>query len=42
MVLSFSLISLKNEWSSGNETPTVKHVYNDHLYNKIYYLWFVQ
>ena len=21
---------------------TVKPVYNDHLYNKIYYLWFIQ
>ena len=21
---------------------TVKHVCNDHLYNKIYYLWFIQ
>ena len=23
-------------------TGTVKHVCNDHLYNKIYYLWFIQ
>ena len=22
--------------------PTVKPVCNDHLYNKIYYLWFIQ
>ena len=24
------------------ERNTVKPVYNDHLYDKIYYLWFIQ
>ena len=24
------------------QAATVKPVYNDHLYNKIYYLWFIQ
>ena len=25
-----------------SQTDTVKPVCNDHLYNKIYYLWFIQ
>ena len=24
------------------DTNTVKPVYNDHLYNEIFYLWFIQ
>ena len=24
------------------QSDTVKPVYNDHLYDKIYYLWFIQ
>ena len=26
----------------GEMESTVKPVYNDHLYDKIYYLWFIQ
>ena len=26
----------------AQDCGTVKPVYNDHLYNKIYYLWFIQ
>ena len=26
----------------GLGVNTVKPVYNDHLYNEIYYLWFIQ
>ena len=29
-------------WSTSQELCTVKPVCNDHLYNKIYYLWFIQ
>ena len=25
-----------------SEPNTVKPVYNDHLYDKIYYMWFIQ
>ena len=32
-------ISIRNEFKF---VYTVKPVYNDHLYNKIYYLWFIQ
>ena len=40
----FSIANLKDNdcslnYSTGN---TVKPVCNDHLYNKIYYLWFIQ
>ena len=29
-------------WMDQSSTITVKPVCNDHLYNKIYYLWFIQ
>ena len=28
--------------SQSQISCTVKHVYNDHLYNEMYYLWFIQ
>ena len=29
-------------WTSLTKYPTLKPVCNDHLYNKIHYLWFIQ
>ena len=35
------LFLLKNIWYLS-KSRTVKPVYNDHLYNKMYHLWFIQ
>ena len=34
-------VTIANDCSTEDDI-TVKPVYNDHLYNKMYYLWFIQ
>ena len=41
----FQMSPLTNEFTSEVHSPkwsTVKPLCNDHLYNNIYYLWFIQ
>ena len=45
VLIQISVIS-NNTWKDRRSTflkkYTVKPVYNDHLYNEIYFLWFIQ
>ena len=40
--ISIALLSVPAHVILGMTTDTVKPVCDDHIYNKIYYLWFIQ
>ena len=41
-IFVFSILTTNNYHYQLEISYTVKPVYNDHLYSKIYYLWFIQ
>ena len=38
----YQVVYSRKSYCQSTEAGTVKPVYNDHLYNKIYCLWFIQ